>query len=245
MLTAYDALFGRLADEAGADLVLVGESLGNVVLGFETTLSVTLDDMVRATGAVARGVSHAMVVADLPFGTYGGGFDTLLHASVQLMRAGAQAVKLEGAHTRAIADLVAVGIPVMAHLGFTPQSVNTLGGHRAQGREPAVAARMNDDLAAVTEAGAFATVLELVPAHVAEILTKDNPDAITIGIGAGAGCHGQVQVMHDVLGLGPGYRHAKAYGDGLGFVRTAFADYVNDVRAGRFPTAENAPKDPR
>lgn len=239
MLTAYDATFGRLADEAGADMILVGDSLGNVVLGHDTTLKVTLADMVSATDAVSRGVERAMIVADMPFGTYGGAVQPALDAAVALMRAGAHAVKLEGPHLRTVAVLVEAGIPVCGHLGFTPQSVHTIGGHRVQGRDEAGEGKLKDDLRMLGECGAFAAVLELIAASVAARLTADSA-VITIGIGAGPGCHGQVQVMHDVLGLGPGFKHAKAYMDGRAFIGAAFAEYVRETREGLFPTEANS-----
>ena len=245
VVTAYDALFGRLVDEAGVDIVLVGDSLGNVVAGFETTLSVTLEHMIHHGAAVRRGVRRALLVVDMPFLTWQVSEAQALENAGRIMReTGAQAVKLEGAgeeSLRAIRALVRVGIPVMAHIGFTPQSVHALGGFRVQGREADAAARLVDEARRVADAGAFALVLELMPAAVAQGVS----DAVaipTIGIGAGAGCDGQVLVLPDLLGLNDGFapKFLKRYASLADEVRSAVRTFGEDVRAGRYPGPEHS-----
>lgn len=240
-ITAYDAPGGQLADAAGVDVVLVGDSLGMTVLGYDSTLPVTMDDMVRATAAVSRGVSRALVVADMPFGSYqASADDAVANAARLLAEGGAQAVKLEGG--RAVADLVArlvsAGVPVMGHVGLTPQSVNVFGGYRVQGRDAAAALALVEDCRALEAAGAFAVVLELVPAELAALVTEEL-DIPTIGIGAGGGCDGQVQVFHDILGIG-GFtpRHARRYAEIGEAIASAIGAYAADVRAGTFPAEE-------
>jgi 3-methyl-2-oxobutanoate hydroxymethyltransferase len=240
MLTCYDATFARTLDDAGADALLVGDSLGNVLQGRTSTHGVTLADMAYHTECVARAQPAAWLVADLPFGSYEGGPGAALDASVALLRAGARMVKLEGGGWTAeiVAHLVARGIPVCAHLGYTPQRVHALG-VRVQGRGEAAAAAIRRDARALAEAGAAMLVLEMVPADVAADLTADNPELITIGIGAGAGTAGQVLVLHDMLGLGAGpkprfVRDFMAEGGG---VAAAVARYVAAVKDGSFPQA--------
>ena len=242
-LTAYDYLFARLVDEAGTDVVLVGDSLAQVVLGYDSTLPVTLDDMIHHARAVRRGVRRALLVVDLPFLTYQvSPEDAIRNAGRVLKETGAAAVKLEGGSPE-IADtiraLVRVGIPVMAHLGFTPQSVNTIG-TRVQGREEGGRERLLAEARAVEEAGAFAVVLELVPGPIAAAVTE-SVSIPTIGIGAGAGCDGQVLVLHDMLGLNEGFtpRFLRRFGELGEATRAAVGDYVGAVRSGEYPAAEH------
>lgn len=238
--TAYDACFARLADEAGVPILLVGDSLGNNVLGYDTTLPVSFAETLSATAAVARGVKDALVVADLPFGSYQCGEDAAVANAVACLKAGGDAVKLEGASKRVcalIARLVEAGIPVVAHVGMTPQSVNAFGGFRKQGRTVEQAEKVLADARAVEAAGAFAVTLECIPAELAARITAELK-ILTIGIGAGPDCDAQWLVMHDLLGLNerrPGF--AKAYADLAGTVRRAFAAYVGEVEKGAFPPA--------
>ncbi|CAN5577611.1 3-methyl-2-oxobutanoate hydroxymethyltransferase [soil metagenome] len=238
-LTAYDATFGAIADAAGVDLVLVGDSVGNVLLGYPSTVPVTLEQMVHHTAATARGVKRALIVADLPFGSYQSSIAQAVDSAVALMKAGAEAVKLEGTYTEEIRAIIKAGIPVMGHVGLTPQSVNLFGGHKVQGKGDAGETVLNA-AKAIEEAGAFAIVLELIPAA----LSKQITEAIsipTIGIGAGAECTGQVQVLTDVLGIEPRqFRHAKPYMDGHKLMVEALQAYAQEVRDGQFPAAENS-----
>lgn len=238
-LTAYDTAGAQLADGAGVDIILVGDSLGNVLLGFSSTLFVTLDMMVHHTAAVARGVKRGLLVADLPFGSYQSSTAQAVDSSVALMRAGAQAVKLEGPYCEAIEAIVKAGIPVMGHLGMTPQSVHAFGGHRVQGKGDQANA-IKQQAKDVESAGAFSMVLELVPAETAKMATE-SVGVPTIGIGAGPFCDGQVQVFHDILGLsGAHYKHAKAYVNGRELFEEAVARYCEEVRSQTFPTSENS-----
>lgn len=238
MITAYDAPGARLVDAAGADVILVGDSLGMVVLGHGSTLPVTMDDMLRHTAAVVRGADRPLVVGDMPFMSYQlSADDAVRNAGRFLAEAGAGAVKLEGGAPVApvVARMVDAGIPVMGHLGLTPQSVNAFGGYRVQARDAAAAERLVADALSLEAAGAFAVVLELVPAEVAALVTEEL-SIPTIGIGAGAGCDGQVQVFHDLLGLGDFVpRHAKRYAHLGDAVVKAVAAYAADVRQGAFP----------
>jgi 3-methyl-2-oxobutanoate hydroxymethyltransferase len=244
VVTAYDVLFGRLVDQAGVDIVLVGDSAGNVVAGFETTLPVTLDHMIYHGAAVCRGVSRALVAVDMPFLTYQ--IDTelaLANAGRLLVETGAQAVKLEGGSERiaaTIARLVEIGIPVIGHLGFTPQSVNAIG-IRVQGREAEDEERILAEAKRLDEAGAFAIVLELMPAKLAERITE-SVSAVTIGIGAGPACDGQVLVLPDMLGLNEGFspRFLKRYANLAETVRDAVRTYGDDVRQHRYPSADHS-----
>lgn len=244
MLTAYDHPSAAIAQAAGVRFLLVGDSLGMVVLGRDSTLPVTLDDIARHAEAVVRGAPSALVVADLPFLTYASPADAVAAARRLLGQAGAQAVKLEGG--AAVADtvrhLTTLGVPVMGHLGFTPQAMHQVG-VRVQAKQAAEARQLIDDALALQDAGAFAVVLELVPAPLAEAVTR-RLRIPTIGIGAGAGCDGQVQVWHDVLGLGTGKppRHAKVYAALGEAMRVAIEAYAGEVRAGTFPTAANSAK---
>jgi 3-methyl-2-oxobutanoate hydroxymethyltransferase len=237
MVTAYDAPGARIADAAGVDLILVGDSVGNNVLGYEDSLQVTVADMVHHTAAVARAKPAPLIVADLPWLSYHiDAADTVRNAAL-LIRAGAQAVKLEGGAVRVpmIEALVAAEIPVMGHLGLTPQSVNVMGGYRVQGRDQAAAHALGVDAKAIASAGCFAVVLEGVPETVGAAIT-DALDVPTIGIGAGPACDGQVLVFHDVVGLNARVpKFVRRYGE-LGEAATAaVAAYAADVRSGAFP----------
>jgi 3-methyl-2-oxobutanoate hydroxymethyltransferase len=238
MITVYDVSSARLVDVAGVDAVLVGDSLGMTVLGHPSTLQVTMDDMLRATAAVARGTSHALLIADMPFMSYQASPEDAMRNAAAFMAVGAAAVKLEGgAHVaETVRRLVAAGIPVMGHLGLTPQSVNQLGGYRVQGKDAAAALTLLDDCRALQDAGAFAIVLECIPAELAALASAELAIP-TIGIGAGVGCDGEVQVFHDLLGLGGDFtpRHAKRYAELGAAVTAAVASYADDVRQRAFP----------
>lgn len=242
MVTAYDTPSARIVDQAGVDVILVGDSLGMTVLGFDSTLPVTLDDMVRHTAAVARGAKRALVVADMPFMSYQvSAADALRSAGRLMAEGGAAAVKVEGgAHVAPTVErLVRIGIPVMGHVGLTPQSVHQLGGYRVQARDAEAAVTLIDDCLALQDAGAFAVVLECIPAELAALVSGEL-EAPTIGIGAGSGCDGQVQVFHDILGLGGEFmpKHARRYVDAGSLMRDAVNSYVDDVRLGAFPGEE-------
>lgn len=239
MLTAYDAVTAPLFEAAGVDMLLVGDSLGNVTLGYPSTLPVTLEDMERATAAVVRSTRRAFIVTDLPFGTYEAAPEQALESAARLMRAGAHAVKLEGGTSRCptVRLLVEAGIPVMGHLGYTPQSEHVLGGPRLQGAGEGASTLMRD-AQALSEAGAFAIVLEMVPASVAETITS-RLKVPTIGIGAGPHCDGQVLVWADAMGMGdwsPSF--AKRYAEIGAAMTVAAREYVADVQAGTFPGPE-------
>ena len=242
MLTTYDALTAGIFDEAGIPVLLVGDSAGNVVFGYDTTIPVTIDDLIPLTAAVVRGTKRAMVVADLPFGSYQvSPADALATATRFLKEAGAHAVKLEGGQrvTRQVEELVAAGIPVMAHLGLTPQSVNVLGGYRVQGRGEA-GDRLLHDAKALEAAGAFSVVLEAVPAELATRIT-DAVNIPTIGIGAGARCDAQVLVWQDMAGLSPRTaKFVKRYADVAGVLGQAARSFGQEVVAGEFPGPEYA-----
>ncbi|HLK13927.1 MAG TPA: 3-methyl-2-oxobutanoate hydroxymethyltransferase [Fimbriimonadaceae bacterium] len=239
-ITAYDAVMARLADNAGVDVVLVGDSLGNVVLGYPTTVPVTLHEMIHHTKAARRGVQHALLIADLPFGSYGASVEQGVRSATALVKAGAEAVKLEGDFPETIEAIVKLGIPVMSHLGMTPQSVNRFGGFKVQGKSEASAQRLLSELKSVESAGAFSVVLELVPAALAERATRETSIA-TIGIGAGAGCDGQIQVIHDVLGLTDApLRHVRRFAELGTQIADALCEYTESVRLGEFPTEDQA-----
>ena len=241
MLTAYDAGFARVFDANGADLILVGDSLGMVVQGHDSTLPVRVDDIVYHTAAVARGAKRALKIADFPFGSDGSPLEAHA-AAVRFIQAGASMVKLEGAGHKleAIRYLVEREIPVCGHLGLTPQSVHRFGGFKVQGREDAAAAKLREDALAVAEAGAALLVLEGVPAALAAQITAASPIP-TIGIGAGAGCDGQVLVLHDMLGIFPGKtaRFVRNFMDGASSIEDAVARYAAAVRDGSFPAPEH------
>jgi 3-methyl-2-oxobutanoate hydroxymethyltransferase len=244
MLTAYDATTARIAEQAGIQVLLVGDTLGMVVQGHDTTVSVTLDEMLYHTRLVVRGTERAFVIGDLPFMTYNISADqALANAARFLQQAGAQSVKLEGGCYMAptIHRLVQNGIPVMAHIGLTPQSVHQLGGWRVQGRTKAAATRLLDDAKAVEEAGAYAVVLELVPTELAALISQ-RLQIPTIGIGAGPGCDGQVQVIHDILGLFEAFvpKHTHQYAQLGEAMRTAITAYKTDVEQRLFPTTAHA-----
>jgi 3-methyl-2-oxobutanoate hydroxymethyltransferase len=242
MLTCYDATFAQVLDEAGVDTLLVGDSLGNVLQGRTSTLPVTLADMAYHTECVARVQPAAWLISDLPFGSYEGGTGPALAAAVTLMRAGARMVKLEGGGWTAeiVAHLVARGIPVCAHLGLTPQRVHALGGYRVQGREGDSGATLRREARELAEAGAAMMVLEMVPAALATEVTAENPELMTIGIGAGGGTSGQVLVLHDMLGLGSGRkpRFVRNFMTEGGSIASAIGRYVAAVKDSSFPQAE-------
>ena len=242
VLTAYDYTIAKIFNDCGVDIVLVGDSLGNVVLGYEDTLSVTMDDMVRHCSAVARAADKAMVVADMPFMSYQTSVEDALRNAGRLMQEGrANAVKLEGG-TRVcpqIRALVDAGIPVMAHLGLTPQSINAFGGYRVQGKTQNQAAKMLSEALAVQEAGAFSLVLECVPMQLASLITQ-KLDIPTIGIGSGAGCDGQVLVAQDMLGMTQGStpKFVKCFAPVGELIKKAACDYIQEVEDGTYPSEE-------
>jgi 3-methyl-2-oxobutanoate hydroxymethyltransferase len=241
MLTCYDAMFARFLDAAGVDVLLVGDSLGMVLQGHPTTHAVSMEEMVYHTGCVARGNRTAWIIADMPFGSYQESAELTTRNAVRLMQAGAQMVKLEGGGWTApiIRRLVDRGIPVCAHLGFTPQSVHALGGYRVQGREDSAARILRQQAQEVAEAGAEMLVLEMIPASLARGMTQELPIPV-IGIGAGVGCSGQVLVLHDMLGLtrGDPPKFVRNFMTGSADIEAALRGFVADVRAGRFPDDE-------
>ena len=244
MLTAYDCPSARLVEQAGVPLILVGDSLGMVVLGYDTTLPVTMDDMLHHVKAVVRGTERALIVADMPFMSYQTGpEDALRNAGRFLQEAGAQAVKLEGGTNVAetVRRVVDAGIPVMGHIGLTPQSLHKFGGYKVQGKTARAAARLMDDALALEQAGAFSIVLETMPAPLSRLITQRLRIA-TIGIGAGPDCDGQVQVYHDLLGLFEDFvpKHTRQYAHLGEAIREAVAAYAADVRERRFPTEEHS-----
>jgi 3-methyl-2-oxobutanoate hydroxymethyltransferase len=243
MLTAYDYATAKIIDNCNIPLILVGDSLGMVVLGYETTLPVTMDVMIHHCKAVVRGAEHALIIGDMPFMTYHiSTEDAMRNAARFIQEAGVQAVKLEGGVTVAdkVKKIVDCGIPVMGHIGMTPQSVNQLGGHLVQGKKPEVAQRLIDDAKALEQAGAFCVVLESIPARLASLITK-SVNIPTIGIGAGAECDGQVQVINDILGLSDFTpKHAKQYAKIREIIAQAVGDYRKEVQTGQFPTKENS-----
>ncbi len=238
MLTAYDTPTARIVDEAGVDMVLVGDSLGMVMLGREDTLSVTLDEMIHHCRAVVRGTRRVLVVADMPFMTYEPDVGTALSSAARLVReGGVRAVKLEGAYLPQIRALTAAGIPVMGHIGLTPQRAARLGGFKVQGKSADTAGILLREAADLESAGCFAVVLEAIPAPLAEAITA-RVSIPTIGIGAGAGCDGQVLVLHDMLGLYNGFspRFVKRYAELGTLMAQAVREYAEEVRSGTFPT---------
>jgi 3-methyl-2-oxobutanoate hydroxymethyltransferase len=244
MMTAYDAAFAKLVEAAGIDVILVGDSLGMVVLGYPNTVPVTMDDMVRHAAAVSRGATRPLLVGDMPFGSYQTGpTDALRNAARFLKEAGMDAVKIEGGHETVdtVRALVENGIAVMAHVGLTPQRVAQLGGFKTQARTASAARRLIDDAVALEDAGAFSIVLESIPAPVAAIVTE-RLAIPTIGIGAGPDCDGQVLVLHDVLGLFGDFKpkFAKRYGEIGAAVVDALRAYDTDVREGHFPDEEHS-----
>ena len=239
MITAYDYTSAQLVERAGIPLILVGDSLGQVVLGYDSTVPVTMDEMVHHIKTVVRGVQRAHVVGDLPFLSYHANIpEAIRNAGRLLKEGGAQSVKLEGGRSRAetVSRIVESGIPVMGHIGLTPQAVNQLGGYRVQGRSLKDAVRLMEDARALEEAGAYAIVLECVPAQLAGMITE-RVGVPTIGIGAGAGCDGQVQVFHDMMGLYQDFvpKHARQYAQLGQTIVEATQNYVRDVESEQFP----------
>jgi len=240
MLTAYDYSTAQIVDQVGVPLILVGDSLGMVMLGYESTISVTMEEMLHHTKAVVRGAKQSLVVGDMPFMTYHLNVEQALsNAARFIQEAGAQAIKLEGGVTVAekVKRIVECGIPVMGHIGLTPQSIHQFGGHKIQGKSPEAALRLLEDARALEEAGAFGVVLETVPASLAALITQ-KINIPTIGIGAGIGCDGQVQVINDILGSFADFvpKHAKQYAKLTDIMKKAVADYYSEVKAGSFPT---------
>jgi 3-methyl-2-oxobutanoate hydroxymethyltransferase len=243
MITAYDAPSGRIADDAGVDVILVGDSAAMVVLGHDSTVPATMDELIILTRAVNRGARRPLVVADMPFGSFQVSNEQALENAIRFVKeAGADAVKLEGAGPMLprVRALTGAGVPVMGHIGLTPQTATMLGGFKAQGRTAAKAVRLYEDALTLQEAGCFAIVLEAVPAPVAEAITRAL-EIPTIGIGAGAGCDGQVLVWHDLLGLYEGHapRFVKQYAELAPLMQRAVSEYAGEVRDGSFPAAQH------
>ncbi|MGB5925931.1 MAG: 3-methyl-2-oxobutanoate hydroxymethyltransferase [Dehalococcoidia bacterium] len=244
MLTAYDYVTAEMVDEAGVPLILVGDSLGMVMLGYESTIPVTMDEMIHHTKAVVRGAKKALVVGDMPFMTYHISLSDALHNAARFIQeAGAQAVKLEGGEIVAdtVRRLVGCGIPVMGHIGLTPQSIHQLGGFKVRGKGLEEGRKLLNDARILEEAGAFAIVLECIPAPLSKLITQKLAIP-TIGIGAGPDCDGQVQVISDLLGLYTEFvpKHAKQYARLAGEIKTAVSSYVSEVKSRSFPTAEQS-----
>lgn len=240
MITAYDYIMAQNVDEAGIDMILVGDSLGNVVMGHSTTLPVTMEDMIHHTKAVVRGTKRALVVADMPFMSYQESLQQAIHNAGRLMKeTGCDAVKLEGGASvcDAVKAMTTAGIPVVAHIGLTPQSVHQLGGFKVQGKNSETARQLIKDVLDLEKAGAFAIVLECVPAEIATEVTKALHTAATIGIGAGNGCDGQVLVCTDLLGMSGGFcpKFVKKYANLHDIIVGAVKEYIVDVGACRFP----------
>jgi len=243
MLTAYDYLTAKLIDESGIDSILVGDSLGNNVLGYQDTLPVTVEDMIHHGRAVVRGVKNALVVIDMPFMSYQTSvYDAVLNAGRIIKETGAKAVKLEGGEAVCpqIKTIVTAGVPVMAHLGLTPQSINLMGGYTVQGKDCKTAQKLLDDAKAVEKAGAFALVLECVPSKLAKLITE-TIKIPTIGIGAGNFCDGQVLVYQDMLGMNMDFapKFVKKFVDVGNQMKNAFAQYKSEVEGGIFPSSEH------
>ncbi len=243
VLTAYDYPTAKLIDQAGVDVILVGDSCGMVVMGHPNTLPVTMDQMVHHTAMVTRATKNALVVGDLPFMSYQvSPKEALRNAGRLVTEGGAQAVKLEGPASKfgpAIQAILNAGIPVMGHIGLTPQSVNLIGGYKVQGRDPESKKRLTEEAKGLEEAGCFGLVLECIPAALAKQITE-SVSIPTIGIGAGPHCDGQVLVMHDMLGLGKYTKFAKVYGDAAALMSKAFTEYVAEVKSGAFPSQEHS-----
>ncbi len=244
MLTAYDYATAKMIDEAGVPLILVGDSLGMVVLGYESTIPVTIEEMLHHTKAVVRGTRRALVVGDMPFMTYHTSIgEALRNAGRFIQEAGAQAVKLEGGEAMAevVHRVVQCGIPVMGHIGLTPQSVHQLSGFKVQGKTPDAAVRLVKDARALADAGVFSIVLEAIPTELARLITR-KVSVPTIGIGAGPYCDGQVQVISDILGLFTDFvpKHAKQYTRLSDLIRKAVTEYVGEVESGSFPTEKQS-----
>lgn len=243
MVTCYDSAFGRIVDLSPIDMVLIGDSLGNVLLGYESTIPVTIEDMIHHTEAVTRVVKRPFVAADMPFLTYATKDSALKNAGRLMQEGGAQAVKLEGGEAICpqIEALVASGIPVVGHLGLTPQSVHALSGYKVQARGKEAQKRLKADAKALQDAGAFCVVLEMIPASLGAAVSK-SLDIPTIGIGAGPGCDGQVLVMHDLLGFDATFKpkFLKKYADLNKVISDALVNYDKDVKLGKFPSVEHS-----
>jgi len=244
MLTAYDYTTAKIIDEAGVPLILVGDSLGMVVLGYESTIPVTIEDMLHHTKAVVRGTRQTMVVGDMPFMTYHLSVEQALQNAARFIQeAGAQTVKLEGGVNIAekVKRIAECGIPVMGHIGLTPQSIHQFGGFKVQGKSSEAAKKLIEDAVALEQAGAFAVVLETVPSQLAQIITE-RVSIPTIGIGAGIHCDGQVQVINDILGSFTDFvpKHAKQYAKIANVMSSAIAEYFTEVKAGSFPTDQQS-----
>ena len=244
MLTAYDYSTAKIVDEVGIPLILVGDSLGMVVLGYESTIPVTIDEMIHHTKAVVRGTKRALVIGDMPFMTYHTSIsDAQRNAARFIQEGGAQAIKLEGGVTVAekVRAIVNCGIPVMGHIGLTPQSIHQLGGYKIQGRTPEAAAKMLKDAQALEEAGAFAVLMETVPTPLATLITQ-KISVPTIGIGAGVGCDGQIQIINDILGWYTDFvpKHTKQYIKLTDIMSSAITQYYNEVKASSFPAEEQS-----
>lgn len=243
MLTAYDYITAKMVDEAGVPLILVGDSLGMVILGYESTIPVTIKEMIHHTRAVVRGTKRALIVGDMPFMTYSNISDALRNAARFIQDGGAQAVKLEGGEAVAevVRRIVGCGIPVMGHIGLTPQSIYQLGGFKVQGKTPEVAKRLLKDVQILEEAGAFAVVLECTPAPLSKLITQ-KVSIPTIGIGAGPDCDGQVQVISDILGLYTEFvpKHAKQYAKLGEAMKNAISAYASEVQSKAFPTSKES-----
>lgn len=246
MLTAYDYSTAKLMDEAGVNMILVGDSLGNVMLGYEDTISVTMEDMIHHCSAVARGAKNAMVVCDMPFMSYQASvYDAVMNAGRLMKEGRAQAVKLEGGKEVCpqIQAIVTASIPVVAHLGLTPQSINAFGGYKVQGKTEVAAKKLIEDAKAVEAAGAFAVVLECVPAKLAKLVTE-KISIPTIGIGAGTDCDGQVLVYQDMLGMFSDYKpkFVKQYANVGAIIKDAVKSYIDEIQEGSFPAEEHTYK---
>jgi len=244
MLTTYDYVTAKMVDEAGVPLILVGDSLGMVMLGYESTIPVTMEEMIHHTKAVVRGAKQALIIGDMPFMTYHISISDALHNAARFIQeGGAQAVKLEGGEVVAeqVRRLVGCGIPVMGHIGLTPQYIHQLGGFKARGKAVEEAKKLLNDARILEEAGAFAIVLECTPAPLSKLITK-KLTIPTIGIGAGPDCDGQVQVISDMLGLYTEFvpRHAKQYARLAGEIKTAVSSYISEVKSLSFPTMEQS-----
>ncbi|MBI4208892.1 MAG: 3-methyl-2-oxobutanoate hydroxymethyltransferase [Deltaproteobacteria bacterium] len=244
MLTAYDYPFAKILDEAGVDVLLIGDSVGMVFSGYENTLPVTVEEMIYHTRAVVRGRKRALIVTDMPFMSYQGSIEEARRNAGRILKeGGSDAVKLEGGAPMAetIQSLVSIGIPVMGHVGLTPQSIHQMGGYKVQGKNRSQRERLLGDAKAVEEAGAFALVLEGIPADLATQVTK-SISIPTIGIGAGVHCEGQVLVIHDLAGLLGDFQptFVKRYCDGRALISKAVQEYVQEVRGGKFPTERHS-----
>lgn len=242
MITAYDFITAKIVSEAGVDIILVGDSLGNVVLGYPNTIPVNMDEMLIHVAAVKRGAPEAFIVADMPFLSYQCGLDKAVENAGKFLKLGANAVKIEGGIEVAeiVKKLVDFGIPVMGHLGLTPQSVNQIGGYKVQGRDEKSKRKLLEDALALQEAGAFSIVLELVVEEVAKEITE-RVEIPTIGIGSGKFCDGQVVVLHDLLGLIPSFKpkFVKRYTNLFEISKEAVVNFINDVKIGKFPGDEH------